>query len=144
MKILLTLIISLLTLNCFSQAFIEQPDVNIVKPDYKYILVWRNWEGHMVQNGDMMSVINSWKINFEGFNTIKEIMNWINTSSVDFLGREHHDIYTRINKDQFIAIYDLLNSKKIHIKFKTEQKSLPKRVEIEAEKWTETKAEIIN
>lgn len=83
-----------------------------------------------------------WRVDFAYFNTKEDMLKWINSSDGYSLGGGHADITTKFTENQFIMAYDCIRGKKIDISFKTEKKSLPKRVEYEKEEWKETKAEI--
>jgi hypothetical protein len=142
MKQLLTLLILSISFNSFSQAFIFTPEPKDEKQKYNFIIIWRTWGQNMEQHGDMITPVWKWRTDFAGFSTQKELIDWLNTSNIYYNGTDHGDRSTIITENQFIAAYDLVKMKKLTISFKTIEKSLPKRVEIQAEKWKETTAEL--
>lgn len=108
------------------------------KANYKYVLVYRVWQQSWQQRGDAMSPVNKWVTEIEGFNSLEDLMAWLNIK--DFLGRP----MVRLSDNELIAIYDLSKAKKVQLDLKTENKSLPKRVEVQEEKWTEQHYELGN
>jgi len=146
MKHLLLLFFIVVGFNCIGQSIVQEEPQFDVKPKFNYIIVWRTWEHYFRQQGDVSSPDSRWRIECVGFDTQKELIDWINVSNSDGWGNrsEHQDKYTRITENQFIMAYDFVNAKKLTITFKTVNKSLPKRIEVSEEKWTETTAEIKN
>jgi hypothetical protein len=121
----------------YCQWSIPQPD-NAPKQNYGAIIIYRQWEQHMVQHGDNMGIEYGWSYKFEGFGSVKEAVAWLNTN--DWSGKPA----TRLEENELIGIYDLSTSKKIDVVLKTEEKSIPKHVEVQEEKWTEQHYEVSN
>lgn len=122
---------------CQGQAFISAP-TNEPKASYSFILVFRKWESYMVYRGDAASSSQSWVTHINGYSSLSELLSSLNIK--DWNGRPS----VSMSENEFIAIYDITTAKKIEVRLNTEEKSLPKRVEIQAEKWTEQKYEVKN
>ena len=43
----------------------------------------------------------------------------------------------RLTEDELIGVYDITRAEKIKLELKTEEKVLPKRIELKEEKWTD-------
>lgn len=136
MKTSIIILFVLLSQVCIGQIIINDKPKIEDKKDYSYILIYRTWDQGWKQFGDHLSQKSNWTTHIEGFNSLKELLGWVNIIGWD--GKPK----VRISENEFIAIYDLVKAGKIELKLKTENKSLPKRIEIEEEKWTETSYEI--
>lgn len=110
------------------------PDYSIEKENFTHIIIMRQWENTFHQNGFTASMQEGWTTSIKGFHSLDELIAWLNYID-PFSGKPA----VRINQSELIKIYDLSAAKEIKIKLQTEEKSLPKRVEIQAEKWTEQK-----
>ena len=141
MKKLLLAVILLTSLIADAQYPQLEPNNN-PKEAYTHMIIYRIWEGNLVQYGDSMSFGHGWDTKFKGFYSLKEAMGWLNYKA-DWGENTGHMVVT-LTENELIAIYDLTTGKEIKVKLKTEEKSLPKRVEIQSEKWTEQKYEIQN
>jgi hypothetical protein len=133
MKQLLISVLVFISLNSFAQYQLPSPN-NDAKEKYTHIVVYRTWDNHMKQYGDMMSMESTWITKIQGFHSLDEVMSWL--SYKDELTQKN---VVRLSENELIKIYDLNAAKEIKVKLETEEKSLPKRVEIQAEKWTEQK-----
>lgn len=137
MKTIFISLAIILSINSYSQVFHYPTPNNESKPEYKFIIIWRTWGSGMVQHGDLMGMEYKWNINMRGFYSQDEVTNWLNSGQ----GYDGKPTVT-ISADQLIGVYDLTKSAKLEVELKTENKSLPKRVEIEEEKWTEQHYEL--
>ena len=141
MKKLLLAVILLTSLVANAQYQSTGPN-NKPKELYTHVVIYRTWEGHMQQSGDLTSVDYGWVTKVQEFHSLKETMGWLSYKE-NWVGNTSRMI-VRLTENELIAIYDLSTAKEIKVKLKTEEKSLPKRVEIQSEKWTEQKYEIQN
>lgn len=122
-----------------SQVYVEPQPTNEPKVFYTHILVYRSWEqGYESGFNGGINIIKKWVTHSVGFQSLNEVIGWLNTTGWD--GRPS----VRISDNELIGIYDLSKAKQITVKLKTEQKSLPKRVEVQEEKWTEQRYEVSN
>jgi len=145
MKHLLLLFFIAVGFNCIGQSIVQEEPQFDVKPKFNYIIVWRTWEHYFTQQQDGSGLGSRWRIDCAGFSTEKELLDWINGGSNEIeIQGQHYNKSTIISENQFIMAYDFVNAKKLTITFKTVNKSLPKRIEVSEEKWTETTAEIKN
>lgn len=132
-----TIILILISTCSYGQSLftIQQPD-DSPKENYTHILIYREWEQGYVQSGSNMSIDYKWKTKIVGFSSLDNLLKWINSSNYySFNGESRPDV--KLAENQIIGIYDLTTAKEIEVKLKVEEKSLPKRVEIQEEKWTE-------
>lgn len=102
----------------------------------KFILIYKDksYGGPTLRLlGDNYVISNSGhQTNIKGFNTEKELFDWINSTSWLYAdGRKD----VRIEPENIVAIYDLSKAKKIELELKEEQKVIEKKVEIQEEKW---------
>ena len=115
------------------------PDPTVPKAPPSYVVVYRWWEQVEHRSGDAVNVNYEWVTRSQTFERWGDVMDWMNKGDVWY--SPGHPT-ARLTDDELIAVYDLDKLKKVDVKFIREQKSTPKRVEIQAETWTETKWEV--
>jgi len=135
-KILAVVLIALL---CFflpdvkAQVFTIPSPKDETKESYNYVLVYRNWEAVWQNNYGSMSSNYEWITKIKGFRNWDDLIKWLNSSNYWDDGKKR----VRLTEDELIAIYNLSRVEKIKIKIKAEEKVLPKRIELQEEKWTD-------
>lgn len=136
MKTRIISIVLLLSTVAFAQFNMESPNNNVPKQKYDYIVIYRTWEQTHVSHGDSFTFKYDWVNYIEGFNTLKQLMEWLNSSLYLFVPDKQKR--TRLTEDELIAVYDLTKAEKIELQFISKNKSLPKRIEVQEEKWVDT------
>lgn len=133
------LAVVLIALLCFflpevkAQTFTIPNKNNEPKENYNYILIYRNWEAVWQNNGGAMYPSYDWVTKIEGFRNWDDLMKWMNSFNYWDDGKKR----VRLTEDELIAIYDLTRAEKIKLELKAEEKVLPKRIELQEEKWTD-------
>jgi hypothetical protein len=121
----------------FTQINFGGHDKSVPKSNYNYIIIYREWEQIHVSMGDSYTFKMDWVTKIEGFESWEQLIKWLNNSQYLFMPVDNQR-RTRITEDELIAVYDLSKADKVELQFISEEKSLPKRVEIQAEQWTDT------
>lgn len=103
------------------------------KENYNYILIYRNWEAVWQNSNGAMSSSYEWVTKLKGFRNWDDLIEWLNSSNYWDDGRKR----VRITEDELIGVYDISRASKIRMELKSEEKVLPKRVEIQKEEWTD-------
>jgi hypothetical protein len=112
--------------------------INLIGEDspIRFILIYKakSYGGATLRQlgGDYIIYNSEHQTNIKGFNTEKELFDWINSTSWLYAdGRKD----VRLEPENIIAIYDLSKAKKLEVQLKEEQKVIQKKVEIQEEKW---------
>lgn len=130
-------VIALICWLCFflpdiqAQTFTIPSPKDEAKENYNYILIYRNWEAVWQNNSGAMYSSYDWVTKIEGFRNWEDLIKWMNSSNYWDDGKKR----VRLTEDELIGIYDITRAEKIKLELKTEEKVLPKRVELQEEKW---------
>ena len=132
-------VIALICWLCFflpdiqAQAFTIPSPKDEAKENYNYILIYRNWEAVWQNNSGAMYSSYDWVTKIEGFRSWDDLIKWMNSSNYWDDGKKR----VRLTEDELIGVYDITRAEKIKLELKTEEKVLPKRIELKEEKWTD-------
>jgi len=133
MRTALILMMGLFVQPLVAQVYLLPPPIETAQRNIRYIIIYQNIEQRSRSSGGSLVMVQEMVTKISGFETLNGMLTWLNDNG--WGGKPQ----ARIDEDQFIAAYDLDDAKKIDLKFVKEEKILPKRVEIQEEKWTETK-----
>lgn len=142
MKYILTAVFAM-ALNLASGQVYQLPEAEDHIPkdkEYKYLLVYKAINDGWVTGNGVMSREREWVLRTEAYYTIDELMKRLNSGG-SYWNDQKAEI--TIEQENIIAIYDLKKAEKINLKLNVEEKSRPREVVIEADKWTERKYEIV-
>ena len=109
----------------------ERPKENI-----RYIVIYRTWTQYLKSSGGSSNIEYDWKSEISAFETFDAMNDWLNGK--DWTGKPK----AAITEEQLIGAYELSDARKLEMTFVKEQKSQPKRVEIQEEQWEETRWKI--
>jgi len=135
----MTIVVFLICWLCFflpdvkAQTFMVPKGNNEPKENYNYILIYRNWEAVWRNDSGAMYSSYGWVTKIEGFRNWEDLIKWMNSSNYWDDGKKR----VRLTEDELIAVYDLTRIEKIKLELKAEEKVLPKRIELQEEKWTD-------
>lgn len=115
-----------------AQIVITPPAKKEQKENYNYILIYRNWEAVWQNSYGALTPAYKWVTKIEGFRTWDDLIKWLNSSYWND-GKKR----VRLIEEELIGVYDLTRVEKIKLELKTEEKILPKRIELQEEKWTD-------
>jgi len=143
-KHIVTVLLLLTTMVGRAQFTPEEEPENTPKQEPHIIFCWRSWEGVMHQHGDMISQQMEYVMHYQDFSDTAALLGWLNSSAAYWASNEHPNVMPMVKESDIVGVYDIVHMRRIQLKFTTEKKSLPKRVELQEEEWTETKVTIKN
>jgi len=132
MKTLIAVLLFTVTLT--AQVYQIPPKNNEPKENYRYIVVYREWEQYHKMRGDSFFSDYGWLTKVEGSRDWEGLTGWLNSSDWGMFGKEEKKV--RFTEEELIMVYDLEQGRKIELQLKVEDVVKPKRVEVQEERWT--------